>query len=395
MKRRFFLYLLIFCMTCTMLACGKTNTDDTQELQTNAQMTWQDQYDLGVRLLNEGKYEDAILAFQAAISIDPKKADAYVILADAYVQAGNRDGAMAALQDGLDHADNVDWVKDVASGLGFYVDENGHVYTMTEEESIAASEAAVEESLAALEVKDRIAHYVSRQRQGQPFEWLFEDNITLFGQDVMYLSLDDIVNIGHDQGWNVGQLRVERYSGIPYTYVVDSDVLGYVYAQLYDKGADVGLGMTWLEIGYQAIRYAERDQFRKALPAGANTGFLDLCFGDSLATALSKVGVIDAEKVAAAALNWPAEEGEIHQKYASIGGKSISDAAEGQKQSESVEISYEISNTATNGYYQDWIQIKISVHRNITGDGCGSTYLELYFYGPEYELWGYHIMNSF
>ena len=48
---------------------------------------WQEQYDLGVRYLSEGNYQEAILAFTAAIEIDPKRADAYVGRGDAYVTA--------------------------------------------------------------------------------------------------------------------------------------------------------------------------------------------------------------------------------------------------------------------------------------------------------------------
>ena len=40
--------------------------------------TWQEKYDLGVRYLSEGNYEEAIIAFTAAIEIDPKQASAYV-----------------------------------------------------------------------------------------------------------------------------------------------------------------------------------------------------------------------------------------------------------------------------------------------------------------------------
>ena len=48
--------------------------------------TWQSQYDLGLRLLSEGNYEEAIIAFTAAIEIDPKQAPAYVGRGDVYVQ---------------------------------------------------------------------------------------------------------------------------------------------------------------------------------------------------------------------------------------------------------------------------------------------------------------------
>ena len=48
-------------------------------------LSWQDQYDLGLRYLSEGSYEEAVLAFTAAIDIDPKRAEAYVGRGDAYV----------------------------------------------------------------------------------------------------------------------------------------------------------------------------------------------------------------------------------------------------------------------------------------------------------------------
>lgn len=47
-------------------------------------MDWQSQYELGVRLLNEGNYEEAILAFTAAIEIDPNRKELYLFRGDAY-----------------------------------------------------------------------------------------------------------------------------------------------------------------------------------------------------------------------------------------------------------------------------------------------------------------------
>lgn len=52
---------------------------------------WQEQYDLGVRYLSDGNYEEAILAFSAAIQIDPNNADAYVLRGDAYVMAAKEE----------------------------------------------------------------------------------------------------------------------------------------------------------------------------------------------------------------------------------------------------------------------------------------------------------------
>lgn len=52
---------------------------------------WQEKYDLGARYLSEGNYEEAILAFTAAIEIDPKQAPAYVGRGRAYVQLEETD----------------------------------------------------------------------------------------------------------------------------------------------------------------------------------------------------------------------------------------------------------------------------------------------------------------
>ena len=82
----------IICVT--FLACG-------QKAATEAAPTWQEQYDLGVRYLSEGNYEEAILAFTAAIEIDPKKADAYLGMAEVYIAQGNTDAAAEVLTNAL------------------------------------------------------------------------------------------------------------------------------------------------------------------------------------------------------------------------------------------------------------------------------------------------------
>ena len=103
MKTRWMMILIVACMVLSMLAgCGgnaENNVDETkkpagQETTADSGLNWKDQYDLGIRLLNEGRYEDAILAFTAAIQINPKSAQAYVSRANAYLS-----WADAAIQD--------------------------------------------------------------------------------------------------------------------------------------------------------------------------------------------------------------------------------------------------------------------------------------------------------
>lgn len=92
MKQRLLSLLLAFVMCFGIVACGGANTEKQ----------WQESYDLGIKYLSEGNYEEAIIQFTAAIQIDPKRPDAYISLADVYVAQGDYDAALAILQQGID-----------------------------------------------------------------------------------------------------------------------------------------------------------------------------------------------------------------------------------------------------------------------------------------------------
>lgn len=66
----------------------------------NKTPTWQEQYDLGVRYLSEGNYQEAIIAFIAAIEIDPMRPEAYLKAAEAYEATGNNEAAKTILEKG-------------------------------------------------------------------------------------------------------------------------------------------------------------------------------------------------------------------------------------------------------------------------------------------------------
>lgn len=82
--------------------CGDRGSENAagegRENGTEETLDWQSQYELGLRLLNEGSYEEAILAFTAAIEIDPNRAASYVNRGDAYMarEAGTGEGADSA-----------------------------------------------------------------------------------------------------------------------------------------------------------------------------------------------------------------------------------------------------------------------------------------------------------
>ena len=95
MKKHTYL-CLIFLVILGLCSCGQRAEDGTN----SESPTWQEQYDLGVLYLSEGNYEEAILAFTAAIEIDPKRPEAYVKAAEAYDILGDAEAAHAIRENG-------------------------------------------------------------------------------------------------------------------------------------------------------------------------------------------------------------------------------------------------------------------------------------------------------
>lgn len=93
MKRNLALYTLLALVVglCSCTAARSAPNEDAPQ-----GLTWQEQYDLGMRYLTEGNYAEAIIAFTAAIEIDPKQPLAYVGRGDAYVLSGETDENLTA-----------------------------------------------------------------------------------------------------------------------------------------------------------------------------------------------------------------------------------------------------------------------------------------------------------
>lgn len=87
MKRISSLFVAVILLV-SLCACARSTEEQ-----------WQEQYDIGVRYLSEGNYEEAIIAFTAAIEIDPKRTEAYNGLADAYLALGDYESAAAVWTD--------------------------------------------------------------------------------------------------------------------------------------------------------------------------------------------------------------------------------------------------------------------------------------------------------
>jgi len=96
--------LLMAALLLGVCACTSIHADQSEK----DNLTWQEQYDLGVRYLSEGNYEEAIIAFTAAIEIDPKQALAYVGRGDAYVASGETEENLTVAQADYERAIELD-----------------------------------------------------------------------------------------------------------------------------------------------------------------------------------------------------------------------------------------------------------------------------------------------
>ena len=95
---------------------------------------WQTQYDLGVKYLSEGNYEEAVIAFTAAIEIDEKKPEAYISLAESYQAQEDWENARDALQQGQENCGEsgeftAAWeaLEELLSQQGLVIEENGQI----------------------------------------------------------------------------------------------------------------------------------------------------------------------------------------------------------------------------------------------------------------------------
>ena len=152
----FSLLSLICVVLLTFCACSTSYVTD-----------WQEQYNLGIRYLNEGNYKEAIVYFTYAIEIDSNNSSAYIGraqaaifsgetpenfsnaqadyeqaralgdtsaeiwlgLADIYVRQGDYEQAQAILKEGLDVTSNKAAIEDKITEFesGTFKDSSGHV----------------------------------------------------------------------------------------------------------------------------------------------------------------------------------------------------------------------------------------------------------------------------
>ena len=176
----------------------------------------QTQLDLGNKYLAEEQYEDAIVAFEAAISIEPKTPEAYKGLAEAYEAMGDYEAAKEALQRGIEATAD--------EGLKDYK-ESIEEEQKKQEAAEAEARRQEEERKREQEEKEKEQKILEEMRTGDQSSsdyWLtvdfdkYADDFVINGKSVWNATLDDyiaqydldLVTLGNYQWYEKGNISV-------------------------------------------------------------------------------------------------------------------------------------------------------------------------------------------
>lgn len=124
MEKRIKAMIICIGIILTLTACVKSVSEQ-----------WQEQYDLGVRYLSEGNYEEAVIAFNSAIEINPKNIDAYLGLADTYYSTNEINKEFEILCEMLDVEDSVEIRKRIVKNA-IMAEKFSGIYKISEKEFI-------------------------------------------------------------------------------------------------------------------------------------------------------------------------------------------------------------------------------------------------------------------
>ena len=390
---------------------------------------WQEQYDLGMKYVSEGNYEEAIIAFAAAIEIDPNNADAYIGRADAYMvwadtersggeitdeimdwyqlaeadylsvleadpenaeiykklfelyrNTGDMDKAADILQEGIDACGSDEDLLSLAEELGYELDESGRL-------------VSEEEKLAAMTPSEQVEYYLDKEEAG---EFLFPENITLFGQDIHEMTLEDVLMLAWTNNLdNPNYLILDSYA----------DGSGHQWRTVRYNSTTAPSGWSnifafqeqeFWEAGYTCFQQlnfgtARNYEVREKLAPGIPMGMFDLCTGDSLETALAKMGFENAEQIAAAALQMDRESDAvlIERGYS---GEELEALPAGTKCYDFMVLEMQTDS----GSEEQFLTLDIRPYYKTEDGGVqeGNSSMQLLFNAPDFGLWGLHMINK-
>ena len=148
--------------------------------------TWEDSYQLGAKYLSEGNYQQAIIAFTAAIAIDPMRAEAYLGRGESYLASGGGEDTLSVAEEDFNIVLRIDeknldaWLglADVAIARGEY------------DQAMEIMEKALEKTGGSQIIADKLEQ-IQAQRIGE----------MVSANDYSFLYGDSLVSVSD---WTVG-----------------------------------------------------------------------------------------------------------------------------------------------------------------------------------------------
>lgn len=269
-----------------MSACGQAPVEESAD---KSGPTWQEQYDLGVRYLSEGNYEEAIIAFTAAIEIDPKQAPAYMGRGDAYIRSGETEENLLAAQTDYEMAIELDdKLAEAYLGLADVYISQGNTEKALEILRKGLSATGDDPSIAGriLEFEgsnayaDKECEMAVLLRKGDGGNLLTAEDVSFFGHDYHTLTVEQAEAILKENGFYTSDGGDGHEDEVIGGKETDYGLILFPAVILEPTS---GGGITWSHFSGN----------QKSL----NTGIRDICTEDSLETVLNKIGFTTAPDI--------------------------------------------------------------------------------------------------
>ena len=221
-------YLALLGLALMLCACKK-------------EPTWQDQYDLGMKYLEEGNYEEAIAAFSAAIEIDAAPVEAHKELSNAlYLSVG--------VIDEQELNDDQRVLCEQTRDAYLWLIESGNAEA---DEYIKAAE--MDEKLgdldAALKIINRGIENMEDEKLTQKRRWLEMDYMRLKSYSAFVFENSGSIPTGYDGRWLYGIHFSGPMEGLIDGQLIEIETTNVSWAEGIDIDASVGKQITvhgWL-----------------------------------------------------------------------------------------------------------------------------------------------------
>ena len=183
--------ILAFALLLGMTACTTTHRD------------WQEQYDLGMRYLEDGDYEQAVLAFSAAIEIDPNNPEAYMGRAEAYRGLGDLDKALKDYKRAKREAKNNDDFEDLLDELEELIEEKNQMLTAFEND-INNKTQAIKEYEAEIKEQDELISALEAAVEAERKQILKQNGIVLeYDGGAFKFPVAKYTRVSSEFGWRI------------------------------------------------------------------------------------------------------------------------------------------------------------------------------------------------